>query len=339
MNIGASPTVPIKSSKDNPDFFMQKYRIARFTHEHVARAAQIAEANYALERKRNPALPVVDGLPDLTYFAQNGCGAAAFEGDQMVGFLCFYPPFADAFRTTNVKGSFSPIHAHGTLEKDSARIYSLLYQATAEELVKIGVLSHAISLYTHDDDAHQSFFYNGFGLRCIDAIRTLEPLTPVEAPPSSFYEVPKNKINSLLNLQNLLVAHLASSPSFMPFPFFSEEQFLNKDREDSRYFAALVDGTPVAYLKIGDEGETFVTEDSQMMNIVGACCLPEYRGTGISHNLLSSLIATLSNEGYTRLGVDFESFNPTALGFWLKYFDAYTGSVVRRIDDKIVEYR
>lgn len=41
-------------------------------------------------------------------------------------------------------------------------------------------------------------------------------------------------------------------------------------------------------------------------------------------------------KGYTRLGVDFESLNPTAYGFWLKYFDAYTHSVVRRIDEKAV---
>jgi hypothetical protein len=46
-------------------------------------------------------------------------------------------------------------------------------------------------------------------------------------------------------------------------------------------------------------------------------------------NLTSAII-------YTRLGVDFESLNPTAYGFWLKYFDAYTHSVVRRIDEKAV---
>jgi hypothetical protein len=36
------------------------------------------------------------------------------------------------------------------------------------------------------------------------------------------------------------------------------------------------------------------------------------------------------------LGVDFESFNPTASDFWLKYFTEYTHSVVRRIDDLFI---
>jgi len=39
---------------------------------------------------------------------------------------------------------------------------------------------------------------------------------------------------------------------------------------------------------------------------------------------------------YNLLGVDFESFNPTASNFWLKYFTEYTHSVVRRIDDLFI---
>ncbi|MCI9073092.1 MAG: hypothetical protein HFH80_09920 [Lachnospiraceae bacterium] len=39
----------------------------------------------------------------------------------------------------------------------------------------------------------------------------------------------------------------------------------------------------------------------------------------------------LKAEGYTRLGVDYESINPTAWGFWNKYFEAYTYSLTRRI--------
>lgn len=65
--------------------------------------------------------------------------------------------------------------------------------------------------------------------------------------------------------------------------------------------------------------------------------MPEHRGKGLNQKLLSMLIQKLKAKGYTRLGVDFESLNPTAYGFWLKYFDAYTHSVVRRIDEKILE--
>jgi len=69
----------------------------------------------------------------------------------------------------------------------------------------------------------------------------------------------------------------------------------------------------------------------------GAYCLPEHRGKGLNKQLLSMLIQKLKAKGYTRLGVDFESLNPTAYGFWPKYFNAYTHSVVRRIDEKVFE--
>jgi len=70
-----------------------------------------------------------------------------------------------------------------------------------------------------------------------------------------------------------------------------------------------------------------------MMNVCGAYCQPEYRGKDIFQGLLNHVIVTLKAEGYESLGVDFESFNPTANAFWSKYFTAYANSVVRRIDE------
>ena len=70
-----------------------------------------------------------------------------------------------------------------------------------------------------------------------------------------------------------------------------------------------------------------------MVNICGACML-QYHEV-VYTELLAFLLQTLKAEGYTRLGVDFESFNPTARGFWLRYFTPYTYSVARRIDERI----
>ena len=65
--------------------------------------------------------------------------------------------------------------------------------------------------------------------------------------------------------------------------------------------------------------------------------MPEHRGRGVYRNLLNDVINTLKTEGYTSLGVDFESINPSGSGFWLKFFHAYTSSVVRRIDERIMQ--
>jgi GNAT superfamily N-acetyltransferase len=318
--------------------------IVDFNCNHIPKAMNIAMANYEEERRIVTMLPKVDKIPDLTYFAEVQLGVAAFEGDEMVGYLCPVSPWDDVFGTTGVRGTYSPLHAHGVIGEDRDRIYSRLYQAAAEKWVKAGVRSHAITLYTHDKAAINSFFYNGFGLRCIDAIRSLEDTSIKRSDVFAgnveveYCEVPRSEWKKLLTLNNELITHLGNSPTFMRFPPVDEETFYSNSSEDIRYFAAKLQDNYIAYVKIGNNGENFATEVRSMMNICGAYCLPKYRGVGIYQNLLSYLMTTLKEEGYTLLGVDCESFNPTARGFWLKYFTEYTHSVVRRIDEKAVQY-
>lgn len=110
-------------------------------------------------------------------------------------------------------------------------------------------------------------------------------------------------------------------------------------QEEIRYFVAKQNGKICAFLKISASGETFVATGNSYRHITGAYCLPEHRGKEVYQNLLNFTISALKGEGYTRLGVNFESFNPTGRGFWLKYFAAYTNSVVRRIDERITQQR
>lgn len=312
--------------------------IIDFTHNHIEEAITLAKANYQEERQYVAVLPTVDTLPDLTPFADNSLGVAAFENGRMLGFLCCYSPWDNAFGTTSVRGTFSPIHAHGAIQENRGLIYNRLYQSAAEKWVKNGVLSHAIGLYAHDAQAINNFFVNGFGLRCMDAIRPMEVIACEPANNFDFCELPKDQQTDILPLNNLLISHLSQSPVFMPFPQFDEQSLRNTlDRQRCRCFAAYKAGEMIAYVKVQDSGENFVSDDSCMQNICGAFCLPAYRGRGVYQNLLNFLITTLKGEGYTRLGVDFESFNPTAYGFWLKHFTDYTSSVVRRIDERAIE--
>lgn len=41
----------------------------------------------------------------------------------------------------------------------------------------------------------------------------------------------------------------------------------------------------------------------------------------------------MAKEGYIYLGVDHESYNPTANRFWPKYFEEYTNSVTRKLEN------
>lgn len=310
--------------------------IKDFIHAHAEEALALAALCYEEERRHVPALPKVCRLPELTRFADNGLGVAALEGERLVGFLSCGNPWDCV--TARVRGVFSPIHAHGAAYESRENIYKRMYQAAAEKWVGQKVGWHAISIYAHDASAVRAFFTYGFGLRCVDAVRPMEPIDCTPCAGYSFCELDPAGIKEILPLKNMLGEHLSKSPMFMYYPPATGEILMRIcARRKSRFFCAFSGDLPVAYLEVMDRGENFACDDAGMKNICGAFCLPEHRGRGVYQNLLNFAIAALGSEGYTRLGVDFESFNPNAYGFWLKYFTAYTNSVVRRIDDRIFE--
>ena len=311
--------------------------ILNFSKNCVERAKKIALMNYNEERAAVAVLPEISVLPDfeLEHFADNGLGVAMFDGGEMLGFLCCYEPWDNAFNST-AKGTFSPIQAHGAIYENRGMIYKKLYQAAAEKWVHHKITCHAIALYAHDSQAIDAFFTYGFGLRCIDAVR---PLVAVEHEPCDgiiFSELAKSESSALREMRKLQAAHLGESPCFMSSSPDDLKNWINRaENRNSREFIA-VDAKrdkPIAFIEITDDGENFATEVNGMMNICGAFCLREYRGKGVVQGLLNHAVSVLKAEGYDSLGVDFESFNPTAIGFWLKYFSAYTNSVVRRIDE------
>lgn len=308
-------------------------KIVDFNMNHVASAVLLAKENYEEEREYVSYLPKIESTPDLEYFARNGLGVAALEDNCLVGFLCCYEPWDNAFDSTE-KGTFSPIHAHGAIKENRQMIYKRMYQYAAEKWVKHKISYHGIALYAHDAESLDAFFTYGFGLRCMDAIR---PMCEIECRSQDglmFEELTKAEVSRIRELRKLQSDHMGYSPCFM---YSSEEEFqawlARAEERDSRLFIAKDGDKPVAFVEITSAGENFVTENNTMRNICGAYCLPEYRGKDIYQNLLNYTIRKLQGEGYKLLGVDFESFNPTAYGFWLKYFTAYTKSVVRRIDE------
>ncbi len=311
--------------------------IEDFTASQIEQAQQIALQNYNVGREHVPTLPQVDTIPDLTPFAENGLGVAAFDGGEMVGFLCSVPPFKNAFRSTDAVGVFSPMSTNGAVGENRDKIFARMYQAAGEKWAKTGATSHGVCLYAHDKEAQEQFFRYGFGLRCVDAIRPMEPMDFSPCDGYEFSELSQEEFASVYPLDLMLNKHYCNSPFFMRRQPDTLESVINAyTKRSSRFFAAKDQGNLCAYLKISKAGETFITEQSDYRHIDGAFCLPDHRGKGVSQNLLSFALSTLKVEGYARLGVDFESINPTAYSFWLKYFDAYTHSVVRRIDEHVI---
>jgi len=312
-------------------------QIVDFTADHVEQAAQIALRNYEAERGFVSALPPIDAVPDLTSYARNGLGVAAFDGDNMLGFLCAVGPFKNAFRSTDATGVFSPMGANAAIGKNKPNVYARMYQAAGEKWARAGAASHAICLYAHEKETQEQFFRYSFGLRCIDAIRGIEPIKCAACEGYGFEELEKEEYQNVFPLESMLNKYQCTSPYFLCRKPDTLESFMDScTKKAERFFVAKFQGEICAYLMTVSGGDTFIAEDQSYVDMGGAFCLPEHRGKGVYQNLLNFAIAVLSKEGYTRLGVDFESFNPTAHGFWLKNFHAYGHSVVRRIDEHAI---
>lgn len=314
--------------------------IVDFEKKHIDEAKTIALENYKEERHLVKELPEVNDIPDLSMFAENGLGVAAFENGKMVGFLCCFSPWDNAFDTA-AKGTFSPIHAHGTVAENREIIYRRMYQAAAEKWVRNNITYHGIALYAHDEKALQTFFLYGFGIRCSDAIRYTESIGCNTLDELSFKVLSTEEIPSVRELRRMLSEHLGESPCFM---YSDENEFQSwlerAEKRGSAIYTARINDVPVSFIEVTEDGETFVTETEEMKNICGAFCLPEYRGKGVFAALLNYTLNSLNGQDIKLLGVDYESFNPTALGAWEKYFTPYTRSVVRRIDEGVLrKYR
>lgn len=297
----------------------------------------LALKNYESERQVTKYLPEMNAIRELHALAENGLGVAAFENGKMTGFLCCTNAFDNAFRATDVKGVFSPMGGHAAVCEKRAELYASMYQAAAEKWVGSGAVSHAICLYSHDYEIQRQFFRYGFGLRCVDAIRPMEPINCQPCAGYEYRELAADEYTLVYPLHIKLNEHYRNSPFFMNRTPESLHAFTDTAANDKgRFFAAFHNGKLCAYLKTAGTGETFAAEESNYRHIRGAFCLSEHRGKGMYQNLLNYVISVHKAEGYTRLGVDFESFNPSARGFYLKYFLPYTYSVVRRIDERIL---
>ena len=271
----------------------------------------------------------------LHWLSSQPFGKAALCDGKLVGYLVFAGPWEGFFG--DVKGVFSPLggSAFSYEYKNRGRLASMLFASVSEDFVKQGVFSCALSRYAHDEETARSFVLNGFGIRCSDAVREISNFALSYDPGSiNFIELPSEGFERIRQLRNGLVKHLERAPIFFPTDTERYEKWFTEG--GLRVFAAEADGEIIGFISLEDEAENFITEHGRMKNICGAYFDEKYRGTGMAQALLAFIIDRLETEGVTHLGVDCETLNPTALNFWGKYFETYTYSFARRIDERIV---
>ena len=311
--------------------------------EYTEEATDLAVQAYKEAARNIPNLPNFDVTGGVSYVLNdlNECskyGKAAFEDGKLVGFLRFYGAI-EGFHGS-AKGAFCPMGGSAFMSKTPAKTASMLYQEAAADLVRDGITSHAVCLYSYNQKICNSFMMNGFGARCSDAILNL---TKGEQPKAKIHDMEVRQLNPgeeacILPLHQGLVRHMAAAPAFYPSNGLDLLNYYEKKGE--RVYVAFDGGEAIGFMCLneGKGGETFITYGDYINNIGGAFVKPEYRGRQVADQILEYISNVSRDEGKTFLGVDCETINPTALRFWGKHFDYYTFSFARRIDERICGY-
>lgn len=308
--------------------------------DYVTEALTLALREYSMECTKCPQLMQTNFKTELREILKelfsSKYGKVAVENGKVIGYLVFSGPWDGFFG--NAKGVYSPLGGSAFAGGNRNKLASKLLEAVAADIIADGVSSLALTRYAHDEEVGNSFIMNGFGIRCSDAVMKLNPRNKISDINGTitFKELIKEGKREITGLYRELIRHLSAAPIFFPMDLSRTEHWFLED--GIRVIAALEKGKIIGYMAFTGSGETFISECRNMYNICGAYVEKEYRNQGIAQQLLEYICGISEEEGMEYLGVDCETLNPTALRFWGKYFDNYTYSYARRIDERIIGY-
>jgi GNAT superfamily N-acetyltransferase len=311
--------------------------ILPFTPRYLSAAADLFVRNFSNLRKAVPALPAT--LEDAALIAGkiNGLlkacpGFIALENGRLVGYLTWL--VANHFRNTDRRGAYCPEWAHAAATEYQSAAYRALYRAAAAQWAAQGCQVHAITLLANEQEAVQTWFWNGFGMLVVDAVRPLQPLA--QTPRTSALSVRQAETADAADLEMLDAEHCryyTESPIFMPLPksASAEEfrQFLAQPKNS--VWLALDGNQPVGFLRL--DGTELDCADAvvsaQTIRINGAFVRPAFRGRGANSAMLDAALRHHADLDMTCCAVDFEAFNPDAAAFWLRHFQPVCLSMMR----------
>lgn len=310
--------------------------IRRFQKEYVAEAAQLFCENYRRQRSDAPELPAHLADPSNVQEMLSRCfspetGIVALNEGRLAGYLTWF--VVDRFREAGRRGAYVPEWGHAALSAESTRIYQALYRAAGEDWCRADCQVHAITLLAVDEPAAHAWYWNGFGLTVVDAIRPMKPLG-VSAPAGfTIRKAVPGDAKAIASIDREHWSHYARSPIFMvPQTARSAAdnvRFLSQD--GNSIWLALDGGQIEGFLRCSgsDFDGAAILESDEGITITGAYVRPAYRGQGIASGLLDAVLHDYEAQGRRYCAVNFESFNPEAVSFWMKYFQPVCHSLLR----------
>jgi len=305
---------------------------------HWEEAAALVAQRVGALRRQLPSLPAqyeqAEAIhPLLAELAGRAPGVAALSGGQLVGFLIAL----SLPSIKGVRGTFSPEWGHAAEGDDAGAVYQALYAALAPAWLANGCYAHAVRVLAHDRAGLDAFYWQGFGLNNVDALRDLSPLA-ANAAGITIRQATPDDIDAVAALGEGLQRHLAAPPIYLPLrQLDSRADYLEwLAQPGHRQWLAWRGGVAVAELRLEPANHTAcaVAADAGTVFITSAYTRPEARSGGLAAALLDHAVAAVRERGYVRIATDFESANIPGAAFWMRHFQPMAYSVIRYVDER-----
>ena len=89
--------------------------------------------------------------------------------------------------------------------------------------------------------------------------------------------------------------------------------------------------------KVDSDDACVVVQDKGTVSILTTHVLDRYKGLGIGKHMLYNVLKWGKDSNYKRCTIDFESANYEARRFWNKHFETVCVSLIRYIDDRLIQ--
>ena len=257
--------------------------------------------------------------------------AAPHQG-RLVGYIGAY--MVDEFRNTSARAAYIPVWGHAASSVDPIAVYRALYRPAAEGWFSQGCKVHALTLLANDSAAREAWYWNGFGLAVVDALRSVAPLGVQPAAGVSIRQARVEDAGLVAELELEHYKRIYTQPPVYMFPSAANtaEQYREfLARPECSVWMAVKDGQPVGYQRFEPStfGATDIVKSPTTIVNSGAYLRPQGRGLRAAPAMLDAALRYYAARGYQRCSVDFKSFNPEAAYFWTKYFTPVCFSVLR----------
>lgn len=268
----------------------------------------------------------------LSVKIKNQSAIVAKLGDKVVGFLAY-----DEFPFNGEDSVFCPVIGHAAMEEYKESVYLELYKSISQEWVSRNVFNHMWTILYNDEKLKKVLFDLGYGSYLIDAFNDSNILHSRKVT----NDIRKATIKDIYSLYELVKEsnqYYASAPLFLRRDEVSLEDIEELISENT-VFIAWHQETPIGFINVTiAKNYNFInlsTQNSGLLDEIGAYIRPEYRNNNLGLELLISASEYCKQVGSPHIHVDFETANLYANKFWIKYFTPMLLSMRRTINKDI----